>query len=747
MSLQLNEILYQSVIKITYFYSLVLGMLPGSYDWKTHQFSIKKSYLFYSGFIQLSFLSIIPLTSSFMHEKNNYMNNKPILQWSYMVGKCAMVTTVVVISLKIWQRRQGFIELCEIYERFVKRYENIFLHFRQHIIGEDFGKQEKRLKRFVIYKFISLHVHTLAVSSMYFQMQKNPDLEFVIMITVNMLQGFYLLTANMQFMLVLCHITLHFSFINYSLEALQQQRLPLNDLLKFYLVLYEMHLKCLKMSRLFFNASNTVTFFMLLKIFTSNIILLYHAVLTIMSSIPSTTISNFVGLICVVNFYWDSLLVTAAIDLVLVSAHRAMEILQGTWIIWKPEEDVDIFKKLTQLLFYKMSLQLRDITHKFIIKITYYYSLILGISPGIYDYSKNTFKLTKLYLLYSVIIQVIFLGITPLTSPYVEQENNFMENKPILQWTYLVGKVARILTIVVISGKIWMARQNLIQIYELYRTFLLKYQQFIKHFSCYITYDLEKEDKRMQQLLLYKFLTLHLNSLVIQGMFIQMQEKPGRAYFIMVSLNLLQTFYLLVANLQFIVILCEIHLRFYFINKSLEAIQSKRFPYYLNLQYYLHFYNMYGECYTLSKLCFKVCNDVTFFMLIKIFTTNIVILYHAALVLMSQIRSDNFVSLFGTLCIVNFYWDSFLNTVAIDKVLTSSSRTAEVLRETWITKDEVGDLQIYKKLTQVLNQFSDYLACNKLKFCIFGLVNFDKASSFSYFVAALLHLIILVQFD
>ncbi|KAI8128610.1 putative gustatory receptor 58b [Lucilia cuprina] len=528
----------------------VLGMLPGSYDWKTHQFSIKKSYLFYSGFIQLSFLSIIPLTSSFMHEKNNYMNNKPILQWSYMVGKCAMVTTVVVISLKIWQRRQGFIELCEIYERFVKRYENIFLHFRQHIIGEDFGKQEKRLKRFVIYKFISLHVHTLAVSSMYFQMQKNPDLEFVIMITVNMLQ-----------------------------EALQQQRLPLNDLLKFYLVLYEMHLKCLKMSRLFFNASNTVTFFMLLKIFTSNIILLYHAVLTIMSSIPSTTISNFVGLICVVNFYWDSLLVTAAIDLVLVSAHRAMEILQGTWIIWKPEEDVDIFKKLTQLFCAASS---------------------------------------------SVIIQVIFLGITPLTSPYVEQENNFMENKPILQWTYLVGKVARILTIVVISGKIWMARQNLIQIYEF----------------CYITYDLEKEDKRMQQLLLYKFLTLHLNSLVIQ-----------------------------------------------------------------------------------------------------------VILYHAALVLMSQIRSDNFVSLFGTLCIVNFYWDSFLNTVAIDKVLTSSSRTAEVLRETWITKDEVGDLQIYKKLTQVLNQFSDYLACNKLKFCIFGLVNFDKASSFSYFVAALLHLIILVQFD
>ncbi|XP_065367191.1 putative gustatory receptor 58a [Calliphora vicina] len=394
-----------------------------------------------------------------------------------------------------------------------------------------------------------------------------------------------------------------------------------------------------------------------------------------------------------------------------------------------------------------MSLRLQKLVYKFIVKTTYYYSLILGITPGLYNWSTNNFKITKLYLIYSALIQLIFLAITPLTSPYVQQENNFMENKPILQWTYLVGKVARILTIVVISGKMWLARQSLIKICVKYKQFLLKYDVFLNHLRCNIINDLEKEEKRVQQLLIYKFVSLHINALTIHTMFIQMQEEPGQAYFIMVSLNLMQTFYLLVANLQFMLILSEIRLSFFYINKSLEVMPSRGFPGHVMLKYYLIFYEMYMECYELSSLCFQACNAVTFFMLIKMFTTNIVILYHAVLVIMSSIRSDNVVNLVGTLCIVNFYWDSFLVTMAVDNALTSCNRTMEILRASWITLEDVRDLKMYKKLTQLLNQFSDYLACNKLQFCIYGLVNFDKASSFQYFVAALLHLIILVQFD
>ncbi|KAM7342827.1 putative gustatory receptor 58a isoform 3-T3 [Cochliomyia hominivorax] len=394
-----------------------------------------------------------------------------------------------------------------------------------------------------------------------------------------------------------------------------------------------------------------------------------------------------------------------------------------------------------------MSQQLKELLYNCVVKITYYYSIVLGISPGPYNWTEQTFQLNKLYHLYSALIQLIFLGITPLTSPYVKQENLYMENKPILQWSYLVGKTARILTIVVISGKIWFNRQNIINICDKYKRFLYKYHLFYKRFRSNIEKTLSHEEQRVQKLMLYKFLSLHLSSLVTQSMFLQMQEKPSADYFLMVSLNLLQTLYLLVANLQFMIVLCEIYLNYVFINKSLEFLKAKKIASKELLNYYMILYEMFVECSELSRECLRNCNAVTLFTLIKMFTTNVIILYHAVLVMMSNIRSDNYVSLVGTVCIVNFYCDSFLITRAVDNVLQTWCHTVDILKGTWITKEEVKDMEMYNKLIQVLNQFSDYLACNKLEFCIYGLVNFDKASSFRYFVSALLHLIILVQFD
>ncbi|XP_065367188.1 putative gustatory receptor 58b [Calliphora vicina] len=361
MSLRLSEILYNFIIKLIYFYSLILGVVPGTFDWQTYRFKVSKFYLVYSALIQFGFLAIIPITSSFVHDKNNYMHNKPVLQWAYMVAKLAMVSTVVIISVKIWKKRQRFVAVCDVYKRFVFKYSDFSKHFHCYIT-EDLKQQDQRLKRFMIYKFISLHVHTLAITSMYVQMQEDPDRKFFIMITVNMLQGFFLITANLQFMFILCQMSLHFSYINHCLQVLQHQKIPLKNLLNYYLILYEMHMECLQISRLFFGASNAVTFFMLLKIFTTNVTMLYHAVLIIMSNIHSTNTSSFVGVMCIVNFYWDSLLVTAAIDYALAACNRSMDIIQETWFEDSGGEDHEMtFRKLTQVVSVVRNENLNDL--------------------------------------------------------------------------------------------------------------------------------------------------------------------------------------------------------------------------------------------------------------------------------------------------------------------------------------------------------------------------------------------------
>ncbi|KAM7342825.1 putative gustatory receptor 58a isoform 1-T1 [Cochliomyia hominivorax] len=395
-----------------------------------------------------------------------------------------------------------------------------------------------------------------------------------------------------------------------------------------------------------------------------------------------------------------------------------------------------------------MQQQLIDLIYHVIIKIIYSYSLILGLIPGKFNSKTHKFKVTKLYLVYSAFVQIIALLITPLTSPFVQQRStNYMNNKPILQWTYAVGKVVRIATIVVTSLKIWQNRQEIIDLCDLYDNFLIKYQRFYKIINPYIDRNSKKEEKLLKRIFIYKFFSLHLHAVAITIMYVQMQDKPGVDYYIMVTLNLVQGLYLLTANLQFTLMLYQISLRFSYINQLLLYLRSQKFPVNQLLNCYLVSYEMHMECLQISRLFFKTSQKVTIFMLMKIFTTNIILLYHAVLVLMSNLHSDTTSNLLGIMCVINFYWDTLLVTIAIDKALTLSNQAANILRETWIVLRSEYNVKYFQQLIQLLNQFSDYLACNKLEFCIYGLVNFDKASSFRYFVSALLHLIILVQFD
>lgn len=103
MSQNFMETIYNIIVKIIYFYSLILGIISGIYSWQDHTFHITKFYLIYSAFIQI-LLTIIPLILVFISEENNYMANIPILQWTYNVTKVAIVSTVLASTFKIWQK-------------------------------------------------------------------------------------------------------------------------------------------------------------------------------------------------------------------------------------------------------------------------------------------------------------------------------------------------------------------------------------------------------------------------------------------------------------------------------------------------------------------------------------------------------------------------------------------------------------------------------------------------------------------
>ena len=349
MPLQIRVAVYKCIVKITYYYSLILGIVPGPYKYMEQQFHITIWYLVYSALVQFCFLAITPLTLNVMQQKDTYMSNKPILLYSYFVGKLTRILTIVVISSQIWLRRRNCLLLCEAFKRFFMKYES-YCEFMSLFIGQNVKKEEKRLQRLMICKFISLHIHALAIALMYIQMQEQPERGYFIMISLNLMQGLYLLSANLQFMLIISELSLKFFYINRSLNFLSYCRFPLKDMLKFYLIAYQMHVECLEITRSLLRASNSVTWFMLVKIFTTNIIILYHAVLVRMSSLPSNTLGNTVGVLCIINFYWDSLLVIQAIDNILAAGNTAAFILRDTWITLKEEDNKDDYKQIMQLV-------------------------------------------------------------------------------------------------------------------------------------------------------------------------------------------------------------------------------------------------------------------------------------------------------------------------------------------------------------------------------------------------------------
>ena len=341
--------------------------------------------------------------------------------------------------------------------------------------------------------------------------------------------------------------------------------------------------------------------------------------------------------------------------------------------------------------------------YRLVIKTTYILSLLLGIAPGVYDRQRNKFKVTVQYLIYSVFIHLVFMAIIVFTAPFIQHGINYMSDKPILKMTHQVGVVSRSLAVLVISYMVWFRRQVFLDVYETYKRFVEKYEHFRAIFEIYFENDLHEKEKRRQRLIIYKFISLNMNSFLITSLFIQLEDRYGIIYYIMLIVNLLQNCYLVVSTLQFVVLLSEIQMRFYFINKALNTMQFITLPACQTLKHYSLLYEMYVRSYQLSSECLEAGSIITFFMLLKIFTSNILILYHGVLMLLNNLPNDNLSNSLGTICVINFYWDCFLIVTAIDHALQACNNTGAILRGCGLKASEIQNVGIYKDIGHLVS--------------------------------------------
>lgn len=332
-------------------------------------------------------------------------------------------------------------------------------------------------------------------------------------------------------------------------------------------------------------------------------------------------------------------------------------------------------------------------------KLSYYYGLVMGLLPAPFNWKHQQFEQSRSYLWYSAIMQIVMISLSPMGTPLFANEANYMHGKMVLQWTYYIGKGARILTNLVLSLETWLQRKQILDLYESYREYLKKYEKFRQFYN--VNDEMQHEIKTVKYYTIYKLCTSHANALIISGLFLKMQNRPSPAYILMILINFIQSFYLLQVNIQFFVIISRIHLHFVYINKSLELLSSGTTHHspIVFLRFWI-LYSMHYECYLLARRILAISRKATLVTLIKIFTTNVVLLYHAVQFANGNIESDEIGNFVGVLCIVIFYCDAMLTMICVDNILSSCNRAGELLSLRPVLK---GETKSFSKMVSFQN--------------------------------------------
>uniref|UniRef100_A0A1I8PEY2 Gustatory receptor n=1 Tax=Stomoxys calcitrans TaxID=35570 RepID=A0A1I8PEY2_STOCA len=379
-------------------------------------------------------------------------------------------------------------------------------------------------------------------------------------------------------------------------------------------------------------------------------------------------------------------------------------------------------------------------------KISYFYALVLGLSPAPYNFKTHRFQYSLTYLWYSALIQVTCLMMYPLSTPLFASEASrqdyYMHSNAILVWTYYVGKATRILANLVLSLEIWLNRKQILDLYQNYWTFSKKYEEFCQRYNMHD--DMKSELNSIRCCTIYKFCSSHANSITISCLYLQMLQQASVKHYLIELTNFIQSFYLLEFGMELFVIMSQMHLHFVYINKSLQMMDLESFS---NSSMFLRcqiLWGMHLDCYTLTRRMLKICRKIGFVVLIKIFTTNINMLYHAVQFANGGIITDEISTIVGLLSIVSFYWDTILTVIGIDNLLTSCNRTAKTLA---LNAGVLMEWHAEDCFCKMISHFHDYLACHQLTINICGLIPLNKSSCLKYFLSVLVHLTVLVQFD
>ncbi|XP_016992564.2 putative gustatory receptor 58a [Drosophila takahashii] len=385
-----------------------------------------------------------------------------------------------------------------------------------------------------------------------------------------------------------------------------------------------------------------------------------------------------------------------------------------------------------------------------LLKSFYIYTLGCGLVPAPLKKGKFlTGYSQKWYLLYTAFLHGVLLVLLPFTFPHYMYDESYMSSNLVLQWAFNLTNITRIMAMFSGGLMMWFKRKKLVQLGEHLRRHCLKCEKLEDNSRKFL-----KLRKRIRGVLGQMFFVTNLSLLVGTLILMEIDTDHGFSKIAMIATHISQYTYIVIMMAGICVILVILHWQServhlgledlcYFLNheerNSLVLSEDKAKKSLDNLR---NLFQLFAENQRLIIKVFKIFDIPIALLLLKMFVTNVNLVYHGVQFGNESIETSYHTRILGQLVVFSHYWSAVLIMNIVDDVTRSSDlKMGNCLRQ-------FSHLELVKRDFQLqLELFSDHLRCHSATYKVCGLFVFNKQTTMVYFFFVLVQVLVLVQFD
>ncbi|KAH8290912.1 hypothetical protein KR054_007038 [Drosophila jambulina] len=305
------------LLKLFYFYGAGCGLMPALLrKRKFLRGSWQRGYLIYTACLHGVLLILLPFTfPQYMYDES-YMSKNLVLQWAFNLTNITRIFAMVSGGFMMWTKRNKLLAMAE-------RAFNLCQNCKK--LGDD-SRIRKRIRGLLGQYFFVLNLSVLVAILILSQIDTDHSFSNTTMIVVHILQFTYvvIMTAALYVILLILHwqnervhlalrdlsISLHREERNCLVLSGGKARRSLKDLRN----LFQLYSENQRLIREVFNIFDLPIALLLLKMFVTNVNLVYHGVQFGSDSIETSVYTKIVGQLVVVTHYWSAVLLMDVVD-------------------------------------------------------------------------------------------------------------------------------------------------------------------------------------------------------------------------------------------------------------------------------------------------------------------------------------------------------------------------------------------------------------------------------------------------